>query len=798
MEKLHENEVKNLAQETKTSSTDHISSIFKRPKIKSSSLNKAYLGKTSTPACSNAVNGVSGGPPKNAQAPGRIDGSISPSTNAGSNNSTPKSASASLAAAVPEVIDDSARLNTVDHASPTTGVKHASSVGHTAAHNKVRLSIKLSTSGNVSGAGTPKAVTSNTNPWAVRSAERLSSNTTTNRTASPESIDTQIENKKGATSLYASAAAAAARHSTSAALASYAGTIYDSSGNVIKGLENPSSLSASSNQSQDGLSNVDAKSVQALAVSASSSSSRLHQTEKNQDTQSKENTTTQNKNDTASGCEEVSPTRLPSPTSVRRASHFSEGKWDEIDDEDDDDWGSTIEFEDGTTVVIDAKTRKYEPLKTPEHEKPEPEPSSSHSQSASHTFSSTYTSSDINASETPKPDLVDNAPTNSELLSDEIPIASSGPTEQASGEIRGRSIEKLDYSKSTLEKEPDAPQDTVASFESEEATKVVEQPTSDLDQSASSPSIAVNTLREEQQRVMSEARQKAVERRRQEDEQLAQSRERARKKAEEIRLVTESREPGSPLDTSNVNDVKDDQVSPTLLNVQQKQDDVDFSSWRDNDQPIPPVQPIMNLEKSGNLRSSVGSDENATRHSKSRSIDEVILSIKDVIFDNNLYKQRTFQSGTSQLPVRPHQEQLSSSRYSSAVTSPYSDKMKSSFDSNNVLHNRPHGTAKISRPRGDVILNIRFPYSNPTRKLSTRSLRLEELKPLEEKVPVFRSSSKQPLRIHPSQPFRVTVSLPGEKAVQVLRRSFRNTMNPNHYDPHRRERIDTGFWRSAA
>ncbi|EPX71195.1 uncharacterized protein SOCG_01413 [Schizosaccharomyces octosporus yFS286] len=795
MEKLHENEVKNLAEETKTSSTDHISSIFKRPKIKSSSLNKAYLGKTSTPGCSNAVSGVSGGPTKNVQVSGRLDGSISPSTNGGSNNSTPKSASASLAPTAAETIDDPVRLNSVDHASPTAGIKAASGTGH-APHNKVRLSIKLSTSGNVSGAGTPKAGTSSTNPWAVRSAERLSSSTTTNRTTSPDSIDTHVENKKGAASLYASAAASAARHSTSAALASYAGTIYDSNGNVIKGLENPSSISASSNQSQDGLSNVDPKNIQALAASASSSSSRLHQAEKDQEVQTKENSTTNNKNPSASGGEEVSPSRLPSPTSVRRASHFSEGKWDEIDDEDDDDWGSTIEFEDGTTVVIDAKTRKYEPLKHPEHE--EQEPSSSLSQSASHTFSTTYTNSDINASEVSKskPDLVDNAPMDPELLPNENSMTSSDPTEKDSLVSRGRTVEKMNYSKSTLEKSSDAPRNTVAFSENEETTRNVEQPA--LEQNNSSPSVAVNSLREEQQRVMSEARQKAVERRRQEEEQLTQSRERARKKAEEIKLATDLREPGSPLDTSNINDVKDNQISPTLSNVQHKKEDADVSSWRDSDPPIPPVQPISNSEKSGNFRSSIGSDENATRHSKSRSIDEVILSIKDVIFDNNLYKQRSYQTGTSQLPVRPHQEQLSSSRYSSAVTSPYSDRMKSSFDSNSISHNRPHGTAKISRPRGDVVLNIRFPFTGPTRKLSTRSLKLEELKPLEEKVPVFRSSSKQPLRIHPSQPFRVTVSLPGEKAVQVLRRSFRNTMNPNHYDPHRRERIDTGFWRSAA
>ncbi|EPY53610.1 hypothetical protein SPOG_03156 [Schizosaccharomyces cryophilus OY26] len=796
MEKAHENEVKTFAEEIKASPTVNISSIFKRPKIKSSSLNKAYLGKTSTPPCSNAVNGASGVPLKNAQASARTDGSISPSTNAGSNNSTPKSASASLASAVAKVVDEPAPVNAVDSGLQTTGTKPASGAGHIAAHNKVRLSIKLSTGGNAGGTGTPKTGTSNTNPWALRSAERLSSNATSIRTASPESSDATAECKQTAASLYASAAASAARHSTSAALASYAGTIYDSNGNIIKGLEHPNPLSASSNHSQDALPNVDAKTLQALAVSASSSSTRLHQTEKNQEAQSKDLSNTQSKNGSISGNEEVSPSRLPSPTSVRRASHFSEGKWDEIDDEDDDDWGSTIEFEDGTTVVIDTKTRKYEPLKPTEPEVSEP--LSSHSQPASHTYTSAHTSSEDNASETLNSNLVDHPPTNIEHLSDETPIASSDPTENETWDSRGRPSERLEYNKPTSMQQSDNLQDTTTFSENEEPTKAMDQPTSNLEQSATSPPTGINNLREEQQRVMKEARQKAVERRRQEEEKVAQSKERARKKAEEIRVVTESKESNIPSDIPYSKDVKEDQVLPTLSGDQQKQDDADPSTWRSNTHPVPPAHPTTDLEKSGHLRSSISADENTTRHSKSRSIDEVILSIKDVIFDNNLYKQRTYQNGASQLPVRPHQEQLSSSRYSSAVTSPYSDKMKTSFDSSNPSHNRPHGTAKISRPRGDVVLNIRFPYSTPTRKLPTRTLRLEELKPLEEKVPVFRSSSKQPLRIHPTQPFRVTVCLPGEKAIQILRRSFRNSINSNYYDPQRRERIDTGHWRSAA
>ncbi|CAA22345.1 Schizosaccharomyces specific phosphoprotein [Schizosaccharomyces pombe] len=858
MERIQENDpIIKSADESKESPAETLSSIFKRPKIKSSSLNKAYLGKAGS------VNGASN-TSTNQISSLKVDVSSPPSTAPGSAGSTPKTTPVSLNAGVPPS-NTGANITTNSNNNAQTISSSSQSVGHIdnpsglGTHGKVRLSIKLSTGGSGGSSVTGKR-TAPGNPWAIRSAERLASNPTSIGTSSPESIDNNSNNKKSAPSLYAAAAASAARHSMSAAYASFTGTVYDSNGNVIKGLDTSSSLSSSSHPSHEALSTIDTKNLQALAASAAPSSCRQQPVdEERQDRVSKISKHFQDSGTPVS--EEVSPTRLPSPTSARRASHLSEGKWDEIDDEDDDDWGSTIEFEDGTTVVIDAKTRRYEPVKRQDTLASNHVPSAPSNESVSSAAPSKIPvpeEASINehsnitdeAVSLPEP-VYPNAPTSAVSVHNPTISDEAEPTERAF----------LKKEKPQISKEKKNPNVTHEEFV-EKSTALPRHINKVEIVSDSSESFAhknnekrfdkeasgrINDLRAEQQQIMLEARQKAIERRRNEEEELARSRERARKKAEEIK-ISSSKMNSSPTITnersSNVESSKKVEAiytkepqsitnSPEGLHSNQETTEIDPSSprddstplsWRSHSHPIPPVQvsPLFTSDKNDPLQLNPQSDDSTSspKHGKSRSIDEVILSIKDVIFDNNLYKQRSYQSGVAanaHLPHRVPNEHGGVSRIgnSNALGQPVSSSSSyshskgrdtrsssyvvssetSSLKSSRLILSHAN-SVRIQRSKGDVILNLHLPKVNPERFLPTKSLKLEEMKPLEEKVPIYRSSSKQPLRIHPTHPLRVTVCLPGSKTIQVARRSFRNSMNANRYDPQRRERIDSGLWRA--
>ncbi|EEB05817.1 hypothetical protein SJAG_00843 [Schizosaccharomyces japonicus yFS275] len=387
---------------------------------------------------------------------------------------------------------------------------------------------------------------------------------------------------------------------------------------------------------------------------------------------------------------------------------------------------------------------------------------------------------------------------------------------------------------------------------------------------------AIEELLEEQHKIMEEARQKAIERRKREEEELRKSRERALRKAEELSKSLAAKSSASkpaaaaPVTTQTAandytpasperEDIKPPAADETQTQIATGDDASPRSaepvpasnvpapatpvtgdlSWRATCRPVKakksvPIHNTHTVEEPEQAVPNVSTTREmpanppTSRHTKSRSIDEVILSIKDVILDNNAYKQRStpmvpppintapsisngnvFESPgvmastptsrarvasttpTVSFPILPHAPAVPTISTSVPATATSSAAMPLTSPSTTnysrkawLQRHRQEGNIRVFLPKVPPFHAV-VDYNKNGTAIEGEILRIDEAK----------YSSKQ----QRSRPASITVSLPGTKMYHVVKCFATSTCNgvqTVREDHVRRERMNAESWRS--